>query len=1211
MNRVLIKVAHGAASFAIVWSLSITSAASAELALSDVPLFIKDGVDPNILVTLDDSGSMAWAYVPDAISGTSATRRFKSAYFNGAYYNPDVAYTPPKNEAGVAYTTTFTAAYEHGFLTAKGSRNLSTSYRVTTSFDPSTTTISLANNPTQEFGTSGTVAVNKTTSGVAAYYYNFRGRDTDTKPVGCNAGDTLATRKNDDDCYVYVAVAAAEQQNFANWYSFYRTRVLATASAASLAFQSLSDNVRVAYQNLNRCNGFSGSCRDHRNSSSYVTENRTRSFTGSHRTGFYRWLQYSPASGGTPLRSAFVRAGTESRRTDINSPYAKDPGVQSEPMYACRPTYHMAFTDGVWNSDTISAYGNYDNTTRTTPGGCSDNSESGTCPGYERKYAPKTYSASNPFRDGSSNAVADIAFEQWITDAQSGIPNQVPVYVQAQDSVENTEFWNPLNDPAEWQHLTTFTIAYGLTPLMTAPNPTYNGTTFGGDYSAIAAGTKSWPGVGSDDVDNPYDLWHAAINGRGQFFSADDPNALVESFQQVLGGISERTASAASVALDSGVVNGLSFAYHANFSSERWSGDVKAFALDRVCATNYCYIDVADSPTWTASTLMDSLSPGSRNIKIAQSGSLVDFSLANLSASVQASLNLNASGTSDGRASDRVNYLRGERSTETQDATGFRTRSSRLGDVIHSSPTYVGGPQRIGMDTLEGLTEGASNSYETYKSNNADRTPLVFVGANDGMLHAFNADSGRETFAFIPTAVQENLRYLTYQSYSHKFFVDGPTATGDIFDSASNSWKTILIGTLRKGGKSIFALDVTDTDNIRLLWEFSDVNLGNVYGKPTITRLHNGKWGVIVSNGYNSTNHRAVLYILNPMTGAIIKQFDTGVGALATPNGLATPTPVDINGDLITDYVYAGDLRGNMWRFDLIDPADPGGTLKGTAATTRNNVNESKWAIGFSGNPLFVAQDGAANLQPITAGVAVAPHITGRGVIVSFGTGKYLESNDAQKDTSRSQSAYGVWDRYVLHSVSTRDSISRSNMIEQTMSVSSVESYQQVDDEGNETDEVEQTIRTVSNNPMEWFNTENESSTPETFGWYLDFEENGTRQGEMLVTEPSIVGKAVIFATTTPNDDPCEAGIDRWVYGLDVNSGGRTTESVFDHNRDHRITDLDKDASGTVNNVVQVEGYGAGTSVGDTLTLNLDNSVVTIKMGLDGNNQRRSWRMIR
>lgn len=1211
MSRVLVKVAHGAASFAIVWSLSITSAASAELALSDVPLFIKDGVDPNILVTLDDSGSMAWAYVPDSISGTSASRRFKSSYFNGAYYNPEVSYTPPKNEAGIAYTTTFTAAYEHGFLTGKGSRNLSTSYRVTTSFDPSTTSISLANNPTQEFGSSGTVAVNKTTSGVAAYYYNFRGRDTDTKPVGCNAGDSLATRKNDDDCYVYKAVTAAEQQNFANWYSFYRTRVLATSSAASLAFQSLSDNVRVAYQNLNRCNSFNGSCRDHRNSSSYMTENRTRSFTGEHRIGFYRWLQYAPASGGTPLRSAFVRAGTESRKTDVNSPYAKDPGVQREPMYACRPTYHMAFTDGIWNTDSISAYGNYDNATRTTPGGCSDNSETGACPGYERKYASKTYTASNPFRDGSSNAVADIAFEQWITDAQTGIPNQVPVYIQAQNSVENTEYWNPLNDPAEWQHLTTFTIAYGLTPLMTAPNPTYNGTTFGGDYNAIAAGTKSWPGVGSDDVDNPYDLWHAAINGRGQFFSADDPTALVESFQQVLGGISERTASAASVALDSGVVNGLRTAYHANFSSERWSGDVKSFAIEDVC-TSYCYTKIADTASWTASLQLDSLAPSTRNIKVAQGINLVDFNLANLTVGAQTSLNLNSAGTVDGRANDRVNYLRGERSGETLDSTGFRTRTSRLGDIIHSSPTYVGKPQLINMDNLEGLTEGAANSYETFKSAKSDRKALVFVGANDGMLHAFDAITGKETFAFIPTAVQENLRYLTYQNYSHKFYVDGPTVTSDIFDTASNSWKTIVVGSLRKGGKSIFALDVTDTENIKLLWEFTHPDLGNVYGKPSIARLHNGQWGVIVSNGYNSSRNRAVLFILDPISGGIIGQpFDTGVGESAVPNGLATPTPIDINGDFVTDYVYAGDLRGNMWRFDLVDTENPADSIKGAASVTRNNVNASKWKIGFNGQPLFVARDEAGNLQPITAGVAASPHITGRGIIVSFGTGKYLEANDAQKDTSRTQTAYGVWDRYVLHSVTSQDSILRSKMQEQTMSVSSVESYEQQDDDGNVTDQVEQTIRTVSSNPIEWFNTDTNTDVPQTYGWYLDFEENGTRQGEMLVTEPSMVGSAVVFATTTPNDDPCEAGIDRWVYGLDVNSGGRTLISVFDHNRDNRITDLDKDSSGTVNNVVKVEGYGAGTSVGDRLYLNLDNSILDVMVGMDGNNQRRSWRMVR
>lgn len=1268
--KIVTKFGHGLMAFVLglgagAWQ---SEALAAELALAEVPLFIKDGVDPNIIVSLDDSGSMAWAYVPDGISGTSSNRRFKSPYFNALYYNPDIVYLAPKDVNGNPFSTSFTAAYEHGFVTSKGTRNLSTSYRPTRQFAPTNSAPTLANHATgrsysaftetlydsacQVTGTRAYPAFSEpgsTTSNTAAYYYihqaELQGGSACTLqtvngqqvPVitkitfaGCNGTST------DEDCYRLVRVGTFpgvadldndgdvdtddDRQNFANWYSFYRTRYLSMISAASLGFQAVDEDVRVAYQNLWKCQLFtsvtdsSTVCRDYRNSSSYQYDNRLRPFSGSHRSGFYEWLRYAPASGGTPLRSMAKRAGFLIERTDKEGAYAKDPGTQKDPQYACRPSFHIAFTDGIWNSDNITDVGNADSTSATTPGGCSDTQTGGTCEGYTTKYGPQTYTPGRPFSDGNANSVADIVFQQWITDAQPNIPNQVPTYMPVTSGTVSEQYWNPRNDPAEWQHLTTFMVGLGLSTSLVGDStrPRYYGSTFASDaagtdgYAGIESGTKSWPGVGTDDSDNPYDLWHAAINGRGDFFSAESPTQLVDAFTSIIAGISDRTASAASVALDSAVINGLNFAYHASFNSQDWTGDVRAFALDPQT------FEPAATFTWSAGELLKTKAWNSRNVQMANaSGDLVNFNWSNLSAAQQASLNLSVNNTVDALGQSRVKYLKGDASLESD--TGFRIRNGeKLGDIIHSSPTYVGVPARNRYDDLEGLSPTAANSYTSFKSTWANRAPMVYVGSNSGMLHGFDALTGEEKFAFVPTAVIPELRHLTYPGYTHRYYVDGSSETADVFDGTS--WRTILVGTLRGGGKSVFALDVTDPDNIDLLWEFTDTDLGLVHGKPVITRLHNGKWGVMFGNGYNSTNHRAVLFVVDATSGALIKKLGTGIGSLADTNGLATASPVDINGDLITDYVYAGDLHGNVWRFDLIDTSISDPIVGNAVAPAKSNANQSKWKIAYGGKPLFAAKDGEAtpNRQPITANVVVAPHETGTGVIVMFGTGKYLESSDAQADTSRTQTYYGIWDRFTAGQVTTASTlatIDRDDLQEQTLSVSDEETFEDEQSDGSKI-ETKNVVRIVSDNDVEWYSYSGTTPSLNKQGWYVDFMENGTMKGEMLVTDSLVLGKAVIFATTTPNEDPCKAGVDRWLWGLNVQSGGVTAQSVFDFNNDGVIDDEDRGQGDKIYNSVKTAGIGAPAAVGEKLFLNLDQSIDKTQ-SYSGYNQRRSWRMVR
>lgn len=1219
------RIMHASLAFGLSMGGGLYQVQAAELGLAEIPLFLKDGVDPNMIVTLDDSGSMAWGYVPDSYgnsSGERNSRRFKSSEYNAMYYNPAILYVPPKDANGNSYSTSFTNAYEHGFVTGKGTRNLSNNYRVTHSFDPSGSP-SLALHPTGRSYSETTVggitypasseySSSYDNNGIPAYYYVF-----DSGRSSCNG--TIF----DDDCFhlVYVGTVNGrfdvdndgdmdgddEKQNFANWYSFYRVRVLATASAASLAFQAVDENVRVAFQNLHKCNGFDSSCRDYRNSSSHQYDSRIANFTGTHRSNFYEWLAYAPASGGTPLRSATIRAGDLLTRTDKYGAYAQYPRTSVGTEFACRPSFHIAMTDGIWNSDSISSYGNADSTARTLPDGTS-------------------YTSRAPFQDTSSNSVADIAFDQWATDARTDIDNEVPTYMPDSSGTETQNYWNARNDPATWQHMTTFTLSLGLSDVLT--NPQFDGDTFGGEYADIVAGTKTWPNVGSNDSDNPYDLWHAAINGRGKFFGATDPNSLVNAFTSIIAGIQERERSAASVALDSAIVNGLQYAYHASFDSAAWFGNLRAFELDPDSfAAN-------PSPVWNANTKLRSVNYTTRNIKMAQGGSLVDFTWANLTSAQQALLNLDVSNNPDSLGASRVNYLRGDSTNES--STGFRPRNgNKLGDIVHSAPVYVGAPNRLGYDALEGLTESDANSYATFKTTWANRRGLVYVGANDGMLHAFNAETGVEEFAFVPTAVMENLRHLTYPGYTHQVYVDGPITVGDIYDGTK--WRTILVGSFRNGAKGLYALDVTDPDNIELLWERqSGGNMGYVYSRPEIVRLHNGEWGIVFGNGYNSDNHQAVLFILDPADGSNMKVLNTGVGSVADSNGLAKASVVDLNGDLIVDYVYAGDLHGNLWRFDLTDPSDDDtstaqyepvtGTLTDPA---RNNAPASTWSIGYGGNPVFTATDGATptpNRQPITSNVVVVPHNTGKGVIALVGTGKYLEDADAGANTSTFQSYYGIWDRYVMgHTTGTPSTVSRSSLLQQKLSVGSTVTFEDLDTDGTTVlDSVDEEVRIVTENAIQWYTY---SGTPTTAtlnhqGWYIDFNEysvnattleptgSPTNRGELLATDAVFVNGLAVFATSVPNDDPCEAGVDRWVWALDAQSGKRTQLSAFDLNNDGLIDQEDSGPNDAIYNSTKVEGYGAPAAVGQFIYLNKDTS--TVQDILFGKNTgRQTWRKVR
>jgi type IV pilus assembly protein PilY1 len=1214
---------------AAVLASAVPLNAQAAISLSEVPLFLSVNVAPNVILTLDDSGSMERGYVPDSIGDSTSKlngARFTATSYNGLYYNPEVAYTIPQRTDGVTYSTSFTSAYLNGFNTNKGSIDLSAAgYRPITRCDPnqsyascdkatgagsitSTTTntytynncnvvfdnrgsgqndriyvsgcgmpssgtgkpsdadngqIAISNAPgrdgtysvnsdqndsgwtrinlsTSDQVTSDsalltgvnftwTVTENTTTSSSAYYHLYYTDKLGASKPAACN--NTV----EDDDCYLLIQVgssdditpgnAAQKKQNFANWYSFYRTRALATMSAAMNAVSSLGTNqVRLGWHTLNNgnCNSFGTTCQGYdgtnrENRIRTLDANKSGSPTVTHRTDFYNWLQRMSVNGGTPLRSALKRSGDYFLGNGTNSPYAEEPYVTGGTELSCRKNFNIVFTDGYWNGDGGNInVGNADSTAATLPDGTS----------YVPSYPYRNPSSTPPTGFSYSNSLADLAFHYWQTDLRSNLDNEVAPYIVDRSGTTADQYWNPKNDPATWQHMVNFTIALGLGNAMV--DPVWGGSTYAGDYPSLANGTKLWPGIVPSPAlsdapeEHVYDLWHAAINSRGQFFSADNPASMNAAFQSVFDSILSANPSAAALAANSTSIQSGTLVYQARFDSADWHGQLIAYSV--LSNGNI------GNAQWDASTLIPA--HGARNIVTwnGSDGRVFNDCTSSINTAQKAALDKDGYGVVDNRCEDRLAWLRGNpenelrnfSATQVPNTRTFRNRlQSVLGDIINSDPVYVK-DENYGYDgATSAVSEGSS--YATFVAGKVNRTPMIYVGANDGMLHAIRADigatnSGQEIFAYIPAGVYDKLSQLTEPGYNHTYYVDGPPSTGDAY--IAGTWRTVVVGGLGAGGKSIYALDVTNPDTFsasNVMWEFSDaVDLGYTFSQPKIARLNNGQWAAIFGNGYNSTSDRAYLYIVDLSSGTLIKKIAAGT---ATSNGLSTPSLYDSNGDKIIDTVYAGDLQGNMWKFDLSSAADTG------------------WGVGNGGVPVFTAMNQSGQVQPITTEpeiMTLASGIPTGGVMLYFGTGRYLTSTDP--NSTDVQTFYAVRD--YAGGTATRNDLQAQTILAETTQFGF-------------------DLRETSSNTVDW-------STQK--GWYMDLVVPPTTGagpgGERVISRALVRYDRVIFVTVIPATDPCIPGGSSWIMELDLLSGGRTVLSAFDLNADNDFDDTDKLASG-------------------------------------------------
>lgn len=1088
-------------------------AMAATLNISNVPLYLGGAVEPNIMFTLDDSGSMQFEVMPDDIRGwayylfprpsslygagvyTNRVPTFddynvhnyylRSAANNSIFYNPDIDYTPWSNPDGSSMPDANpNAAYYNPADTSRGSLNLLAQQSQYACWYRD-------NNEQLHDRDDYNSTCYSTRSFWPITYYIFHGgdvtdRDNYTRVQITSSTPASATFTSPDGI---TRTRDEEVQNFANWFQYYRSRVLMARAGVGQAFAKQGTNLRVGFAAINQ----GGKTVDGVYSSRAIVDG-VRSFSGTDRANFFDRLYDHPIdSNGTPLRTAAKYVGEYFKRSDNRGPWGNTPGTNDASDHlVCRQSYNILTTDGYWNGSNPNV-GNSDNTAGPVITGPEQ-------PDYQ--YQPEP-----PYADSWSNTLADVTMHYWKNDLRPDLSNEVTTNQQ---------------DPAFWQHLVTFTVGLGVDGTLDPDN----------DYNDLADGNLNWPQPGDDKEENIDDLWHAAINSRGQFFSASEPEQFSDSLSAILNNITSRTSSAASVALNSGSVSSDTRIYQARFKSGDWSGQLLAYEIDSDA--------LIASLDWDASTLIPN--PNKRIIATYDGATGKRFRWGQLNATQKALL---------GNDSNVLSYIRGNASQERRNGGNFRNRNTRLGDIINSTPTYVAKPN-ANYPNFWGASQPENDApYSAFVTAQANRQPLIYVGANDGMLHAFDAVTGVEEFAYIPNIIFDKLENLTSPTYNHQYYVDGSPTIFDAFFS-DGSWHTVLVSGLGAGGQGVFALDVTDPSAFatedgaasKVLWEFSDADdrdLGFTFGEVSIIRLNNGEWAALFSGGYNNNDDNnldgnnatdsltgnGVLYLVNIETGALIKKFDTLIGSAddptgnGRPNGLSTPSAIDTNGDRIVDLIYAGDLFGNVWSIDVSD-------------SDKANWDFS-YKSGANPRPLYTACHGnvcnGSNVQPITTQIQVVSHPSEKGYLLLFGTGKYFEVGDNSTTGQVTQSFYSIWDKQL----STLTAFNRSNLLEQKIIL----------EQGEDTDD----YRITSNYPIDWSSKQ---------GWYLDLYNqqggNNANSGERQVSNAIIRNGRVIFVTLVPSDDPCDDGGTGWLMELNYASGSRLSFSPFDLNGDQAFS---------------------------------------------------------
>lgn len=1135
-----------AAAILLVGVLALPAQAQSPLAVAQTPLFV-GGVDPNVLFILDDSGSMNFFFMPDSIGRYTLTtpsnsnsncqseanmpRMLTSAYFNKMYFDPTVSYLPPLDANGNPLPeASFTGAWENGFNRSGATTDLSTRYRARWS--------------DQAYATAGTKCTVLDSTNKAAYYHTFNAGN-----VGCSINNATTPPTPNNNCFTRVTVGADEQQNFANWYSYYRNRMLTAKTGVSRAFAQATTGLNMGYGSINSSNTVVRGV--------LPFKDGTPATANTYRTQFFEWLFGKNASGGTPLRLALDNAGKyyEEQAAPWNS---KPWDTANGNPISCRQSYTILMTDGYWNGSAAATNARNDQdgtngTTITRPSGSSFT------------YAPRA-----PFKDAPNTnyagTLADVAMYYWKRDLRPELTNNVPVGANSRNE-------------AFWQHMSTFTIGLGLLGNIDSTRA----------FNAITATTGSpdfgypgtWPVPAADSENNLDDLLHAAVNGRGGFFSASNPTEFANALNSTLTDIAARSAAFAKLTLSSKSISSDLLAYSATMDSGSWSGEVTAYRLDANNNTNTQIAKASTRIPAAASRQILTWRPAYTSGVNPVPAQGVTFQWDSLSPAQQTAFSngITSAGLGSITPANVLAYVRGDRSLEKSNSGTLRNRDGVLGDIVNSDPVYAR-KVNYGYAGYAAVPAAARASYNTfYKSIR----PMLYVGANDGMLHAFDGstDAGtalREVFAYVPNNVIGTLPFLAKDvDFAHRYYVDGPVTLAHAY--LNNSWRAILIGSTGAGGRAYFAIDVTNPDSPEVLWEFTHEQLGLTMGKAAVVLLPSGEWAAIFGNGYNSNAQGAGLFVVRLSDGQLLSYLPVTSRSSTLANGLAAPAVSDLNGDGAADFIYAGDLQGSVWKFDL------------------SASSSTSWNVAFGGTPLFqtpITTEGTGasaitRRQPITAKVAVASRPAG-GVMVYFGTGKYFETGD--QSNVDPQAFYAIPDVCGQTAVGTCASgastgrVSLNQLLQQTFT---------------------ETTQTFTNSAGDSY-TETVRSTSTTvdttkIGYYMPLKAGTTNTGERVFSEPIINSTTVEFYSSIPNDDVCSFGGTSWHTVLDLYTGARPAYSVFDFNRDGSFTETA--------NARQLEGIHKGgdsaTDSSGTKGVNVNQDAESGNPNMSGFNPNRRW----
>ncbi|MDE2607446.1 MAG: PQQ-binding-like beta-propeller repeat protein [Burkholderiales bacterium] len=1175
---------------------------------------------------------------------------------------------------------------------------------------------------------------------------------------------TSAKAATRTDCAGTTCTYREEMTNYANWWTYYHTRMQMMKSSLARAFSTLDSDAdiaagttryRVGYFTINNNTG-----------SDLVNVN---DFDATGKFTWYSKVLKADPNNSTPLRKALANAGRlyagKLDGTTFNGVTVTDPM-----QYSCQRNYTILSTDGFWNSgagfklDGSTLVGNQDGAlprpygdgtttqlqsrtsqlqtatyqqqqctsrcnrssswtgvascapgalcrtiqvsswinvyapascTITSPdssgnytncryGAWSSWSNVASCTAVAQSTGPTTFTVAQAVgcqtgtTGGTSDTLADVAAYYYNTDlrnASQTAPDATGTCTGPTISPSTTP--NDLcannvipygRDTATWQHMTVHTLGLGAQGQMVF-SPYQNNLAGqriyvpdywsqpSGDFYSVANGstasssvctwmssgsTCTWPTPASDSIANIDDLWHAAVNGHGSYFSATDPSSLSGALSAVLAQIinTPRPGTAAAAASSNpNITSSDNYVFSSSYQSVNWFGELimQRFNPDGTlsaqqwsamqmmdCATTpwqatftyavgqvfnqggACYLVTTaytsggtfagGTGTDGANTTVLSGTPVTRTVYMAGSSGLVPFTWSNLTSAQQAyfstpyinyvsasqglsqfcsaggsCLSSTAQTSASGQA--LVNYLSGDR---TNEGTYFRARLHVLGDIVSSEARYVKQPLQTYLDT----------NYSAFATAQANRPPTVYVGANDGMLHAFDALTGQERWAYIPTAVMPNLYRLADMNYAnnHQYFVDGTPEVGDICPNAPSStcsasqWRTIIVGGLNEGGKSYYALDITDPTAPKLLWEFSDANMGYSYGNPRITKLSNGTWVVILASGYNNADGVGRVYVLNAATGALINTISTGVGTASNPSGLnklaARSTTSSTNNTV--EEVYGGDLLGNVWRVD---------------------VNGNIGAAGTDAQLLINLQDASGNPQPITTKPVVAA--VNNLPLVMVGTGRYLGLTDLS-DT-KTYSMYAIKDALGTTTMTTPRA-SGSKFVQQTLTATTCPTgaSTSICTQG-------QSVLTASSNSVDW-SIDN--------GWYIDF----VNPGERSVTDASLALGTLVFTTIKPQTSTTgtvtgctgtdtSVNAQSFLYFLDYLTGGAVsgTQGVVGELLCTCVAtrpSVVKTQAGTVEGIIRMSGGGVSTGTDMGVTSRQD-----LPYNASGGSMRRtSWR---